>query len=166
MFVGTVIECIAHLSGLKEGLYEIKEHKPKRSLSQNAFYWQIVEQIATAMLEPKAYVHNLLLRRCEIYDMIGNQPVLVVLPDTDSAEKWALYSEDYHFKPTLERDKNHGLRWYKILKGSKYFSVEEMNILIEQALGELHENSLELPLDKATQRALEEFERIKGRRQT
>ena len=165
MFVGTVLECIAFLSKLKGGIFEIREHKPKRSLSQNAFYWQCVEQISKEIRQPKAYVHNLLLRRCEIYDMIGNQPVLVVLPDTDSAEMWAEYSEDYHFKPTDERDKKSGFRWYKILKGSKYFSVEEMNYLIEKTIEEIHANSLELPLDKATQKALEEYERIKERRQ-
>ena len=97
--------------------------------------------------------------------MIGNQPVLVVLPDTDSAEMWAEYSEDYHFKPTNERDKKRGFRWYIILKGSKYFSVEEMNYLIEKTIEEIHANSLELPLDKATQKALEEYEKIKERRQ-
>lgn len=165
MFIGTVIECIAHLSSLKEGIFEIKEHKPKRSLSQNAFYWQCTEQVAKAIMQPKAYVHNLLLRRCEIYETIGIQPILVVLPDTDSAEMWALYSEDYHFKPTLDFDKKNGLRWYRVLKGSKDFTVEEMNLLIEQVLSEIEVNHLELPLDKATQRALEEYEKIKERRQ-
>ena len=163
MFIGTVIECIAFLSKLKGGIFEIREHKPKRSLSQNAFYWQCLEQISKAIYQPKDYIHNLLLREMGICEMIDNQPVLMVLRDTDEAELWAEYTPDYHLKPTLERQG--GFRWYKVLKGSSKYEIDEMNRLIELALAEIREQGLTLPMDKATQKALEEYEKIKERRQ-
>ncbi len=163
IFVGTVLECIAHLSKLKEGLYEIHEHKQKRTLNQNSFYWQIVGMIAKALREPNIYVHNLLLRRLEIYEIIDDFEVLILLPNTDRAEKQSFYNEELHVKPIRGEQGIQGkFRWYKVLKGSRNFTTEEMNRLVEMALNELRDMGLQLPQEERFIKALEEHERIKA----
>ena len=41
----------------------IKIFREKRSLSANAYYWQLVGKIASVIHQPAPYVHNFLLRR-------------------------------------------------------------------------------------------------------
>ena len=158
----TNLEAIAYLSTQQEGMWDIVPHKEKRSLSQNAFYHMIKGIIAKSMKVPPCYVHNLLLRRCEVYEMVDEKPVCISLPDTDEAEHWAEYHELYHYKPTLSTFQNsNGVtwRWYKVLKGSKEFSVEEMTRLIDIALDEMEHLGLMLPRDKATMEAYEQHKK-------
>ena len=114
---GTAMEIISWLSQQKDGQrYEISLCKEKRSLNQNSFYWEIVSMIARSLKKPDAYVHNLLLRRCEIYEKLDGKVVCISLPDTDEAELWVEYNEDYHYKPTLDYFENSNgtkWRWYK-----------------------------------------------------
>lgn len=163
----TNLEAIAYLSTQPEGLWDITPHKTKRSLNQNSLYWMAVGIIAKALKKPNCYIHNLLLRRCEIYEQIDGKVVCVPLPDTDEAELWAEYHELYHYKPTLERFTNTNgteWRWYKVLKGSKEYNMEEMARLIDIAIDQLESMGLMLPQDAATVKALEEHEKIKSER--
>lgn len=158
----TNLEAIAYLSTQPEGLWDIEVHKEKRSLNQNSFYHMIKSVIARAMKEPPAYVHNLLLRRAEIYDSLDGKVICMPLPDTDEAEKWAEYHPDYHYKPTLEKFTNSNgtvWRWYKVLKGSKDMNAEEMSYLIDIALNQMENMGLMLPRDSATMKAYEEHKK-------
>lgn len=163
---GTAIECIAWLSTQKDGfLYDCDYHKEKRSLNQNAFYHMIKDLIAKSMKVPPCYVHNLLLRRCEVYEVLDGKVVCISLPDTDETEHWVEYNELYHYKPTLNTFENSSgtkWRWYKVLKGSKEYTAEEMSRLIDIALDELDHMGLSLPNDAATMKAYEEH--MKGKR--
>jgi len=162
---GTAMEIISWLSQQKDGQrYEISLCREKRSLNQNSLYWEIVGIIARSLKKPDAYVHNLLLRRCEIYEKLDGKVVCISLPDTDEAELWVEYNEEYHYKPTLDRFKNSNgtqWRWYKVLKGSKEFDTSEMSRLIDIALDELNNMGLQLPQTERFMKALEEHGRIK-----
>ena len=155
--VGTILECIAWLSSQKEGMFEIFPHITKRSLSANGLYWLCVDRIAKCEKKPKAYIHNLLLRRLDIGEEIDGCTIYVPLPDTDSAEIWAEYNELYHYSPTLQFQG--GKRWYKMLKRSSQFNVEEMSRLIDLAIDELRNYGLPVPGEEVIMKALEEYER-------
>ena len=135
-------------------------------INQNSFYWEIVGIIAKAIREPSIYVHNLLLRRLEIYEIVDGFEVLMLLPDTDQAEKQTYYNDELHIKPVrgeqgIKRTNQGVFRWYKVLKGSRNFNTEEMNRLVDTALDELHDMELQLPQEQRFMKALEEHERIK-----
>lgn len=163
--IATLLDCIAWLSKQKDGLYEVKPYKEKRSLNQNRLYWECVGLMAEADHKPKCYYHNLLLRRCDIYEQIDGKIVMMPLPDTDAAETWAEYHELYHYKPTLSFYNNPETgdrwRWYRVLRGSKTFNKQEMTRLIDIALDEMRNMELYLPQDKAFLKALEEHEKNK-----
>ena len=157
LFKGTILECIAWLSSQAEGIFEIFPFIQKRSLSANGLYWECVDKIAKFEKKPKAYIHNLLLRRLDIAEEIDGYTIYVPLPDTDAAELWAEYNDQYHYKPTLQVQ--NGRRWYKMLKGSSQFNVEEMSRLIDLCIDEMRNYGLDVPGEEATRKALEEYER-------
>lgn len=157
LFVGTILECIAWLSSQKEGLFEIFPHIKKRSLSANKLYWECVDRIARCEKKPKAYIHNILLRRLDIPEEIDGCTIYVPLPDTDSAELWAEYNELYHYSPTTQCKS--GKRWYKMLKGSSQFNVEEMTRLIDLVIDELRNYGLPVPGEEDIRKAIEQYER-------
>lgn len=165
---GTALECISYLSQQKDGVYDVTLHKEKRSLNQNSLYWECVGRIARTLKKPNCYVHNLLLRRCEIYEQIDGKVVCVPLPDTDEAELWAEYHELYHYKPTLNKFENSNgteWRWYKVLKGSKEYDTAEMSRLIDITLDEMKNLEIPIPQDDAFTKALDEHEKIKHEKQ-
>lgn len=62
--IGTIKELIPKMLNLDETKeYEIKEHKKKRSLNANAYYWVLVNKIADALNQSKEYIHLCMLKQ-------------------------------------------------------------------------------------------------------
>lgn len=54
-----------------EKIYEVKEHKNKRSLDANAYYWVLVNKIASALNQSKDFVHRSMLKQYgETYSLL------------------------------------------------------------------------------------------------
>jgi hypothetical protein len=54
-----------------EKVYEVKEHKNKRSLDANAYYWVLVNKIASALNQSKDFVHRSMLKQYgETYSLL------------------------------------------------------------------------------------------------
>lgn len=159
---GTPIECIAWLSNQQgDKLYDIYPHKEKHSNPQNNLYWKIVGIIAKSLREPNTYVHNYLLRRTDFFD--GTKSTVVI--DTPEDDIATMYESDRHLKPTnstFENSNGIRFRWYREIRGIRKLKVDEMSLLIDMALKELHDMGLELPPDDITQKALEEHERTQN----
>ena len=52
-------------------IYEVKEHKNKRSLDANAYYWVLVNKIASALNQSKDFVHRSMLKQYgETYSLL------------------------------------------------------------------------------------------------
>ena len=52
-------------------IYEVKEHKNKRSLDANAYYWVLVNKIAEALNQSKDFVHRCMLKQYgETYSLL------------------------------------------------------------------------------------------------
>lgn len=157
--IGTNLECIAYLSQQKEGKYEIKEYKEKRSLNANALYWKCVGEMAKALHLSNACMHNQLLRKYGSHKVIDGEEVYVALPDTKIAEMQVDEDEYNHFKPTSQRIKSK--RWYILLKPSHEYDSAEMSRLIEGTADEMRHMGLVPPMDEEIQKAIERYERTK-----
>ena len=48
----------------KNKVFDIKEHKKKRSLDSNAYYWVLVGKLAQKLNISTARLHNMFLREC------------------------------------------------------------------------------------------------------
>lgn len=145
--IGTALQIIRWLSGQnQEGEWEIKRHRKKRTLSQNNYYWELVEKIANVQRLPKAQVHNEMLRSYGPVQGIDGRMVTVTIPDTEKAWKQALLATSYHIKPTSQvkmGTKNQMFRTYVMLKGSHEMNTEEMSILLDGTVREAQDNGIE-----------------------
>lgn len=130
----------------------MKEWTKKRSLTANAYYWTLVNALASALKVTSAAMHNMLLRRYGSPEVIGGKLCYVTMPDTIEAEKRALEAETYHVKPTSDvRLGNDGMLWrsYVMLKGSHEYDAKEMARLIDGVVSECKELGIEtLPAEQ------------------
>lgn len=121
----------------RETTWDLCEHKEKRSLSQNSYYWQLAGKVAQKTSRFGAninVIHNRNLRELGLIEYMGGYPVPVYLPDTDEAEQKALNAEKFHVKPTSQvRTGKDGqiFRCYVLLRGSHTFNVAEMSALVD-----------------------------------
>ena len=155
--VGTNLECISFLSQQKDGRYEVKEFKEKRSLSANSLYWKCVTEMAKALQLSNACMHNQLLRKYGSHKTVDNEEVWLALPDTKETERQVDEDEYNHFQPTMK--KTGSRRWYILLKPSHEFDTAEMSRLIEGVADEMRQMGLVPPQDELIQKAIERYEK-------
>ena len=111
-----------------EKLYEIKEKKSKRSLTANAYYWSLLNQLASVMRSSSDECHFLILQRYGQYEVIS------VLSDIDLHGYFKYYKEIGH--GTVEgKDFCH----YKIYKGSSEMDSKEFSVLLDGLISECEE---------------------------
>lgn len=140
--IGTAIQIIAYLGKYasdNKKRFEVKEKKERRSLSQNAYYWSLLGQVAKVTRIPAAKIHNGNLRALSLPERIEGKLVTVTLPDTDDAEEQVVNSDTYHLKPTSQVLKGRGgvlYRTYIMLRGSSTFTVDEMGALLDLMIQE------------------------------
>lgn len=106
-------------------LFEIKEHKKKRTLTQNAYYWALVNEIANHMKLSKDEVHYRLLKDY-------SQVALITIKSNIDIKGYIRY---YEFE--READIN-GIKFnvYKVYKGSSEMDKKEFNVLLDGTIQE------------------------------
>lgn len=126
---GSAYECIAYLveiaekerySAEGEKRYEVKAVKPRRSLTQNAYYWVMLNKLARKLQMPDSEVHLNMLREygvCEVMSLSIN----VCLGDY------------FKYYDTLSVDYRDGeeRQIVKVYKGSSHMTSSEFTHLIE-----------------------------------
>lgn len=136
---------------------EIKKHSPKRSLNANSYYWELVRQLSEKLRISSARIHNMHLRSMwlSILKMRGEEPIMLLIPDTDQAEQQALEDRDDHIIPiprdylpdgfteTITKESGKVFRWYAELRGSKSFNAVEMSRLIDMTVEECKTEGIE-----------------------
>lgn len=151
---GTPQECINFLIdaiSTKPGkLWNVTEHRRKRTLSQNAYYWALIGKTARALRISTTELHNRMLRdvadRANIAETFSGKKGFLLLPDTEETEKKALAMETVHIKPTSHtRVLNDGItyRTYVLLKGSSAMDTEEMGALLDHLIEAAQEIGIE-----------------------
>lgn len=163
-------ELIMFLAGQnQETLWDLTEHKEKRSLNQNAYYWKLAGEVSKKTVKFGANVneiHNKNLRELGLREYINDQPLCIYLPDTENAEKVALNAESYHVKPTSQTKVGKDgsmFRCYVMLRGSHTFNSEEMSALVDLMVQEAKSVGVETltPIELAQMREIERQHEIK-----
>lgn len=158
---GTYIQAVAYLTEqntLKPGAkWDIKEHKEKRSLSQNAYYWKLITEVARKKKQSVTYIHNTELRAARYAKWFNDQLILVSIPDTDDAEKQVMETMDYHLAPTNKREGDK--RVYVMLRGSSEFNTSEMSHLLDLLI----QDAEALGIQTLTPRELEQMREYEQR---
>lgn len=163
-------ELIMFLAGQpQDKLWDLIEHKEKKSLNQNNYYWKLAGDVVKKTTKFGANIneiHNKNLRELGLREYVNDQPICLYLPDTDAAEKVALNAESYHIKPTSQtRVGKDGsmFRCYVMLRGSHTFTVDEMSALIDLMVQEAQSVGVETltPIELAQMREWERQHEIK-----
>lgn len=117
--------------GDKDKLYEIKEKKNKRSLTQNSYYWALLNQLAGVMRIDNLALHFLMLQRYGVYEVIS------VRSEIDVHGYFKYYKEIGH--GTVN---GRGFTHYKIFKGSSQMDSKEFTILLDGLISECEEQGI------------------------
>lgn len=153
----------------KEKLFDLTEHKEKRSINSNSYYWALVGKVAQKTHISSNVIHNQNLRDLGLIWRINGGVIPIYLPDTEEAEKEALNASTYHVKPTsqVKEGKNGKMfRCYVMLRGSSTFNTEEMSALLDLMIQEAKAQGIETmtPAELAHMRELERnAQKNKGR---
>ena len=150
----------------KDKLFDVKEHREKRSVSQNSYYWTLLSKLARKLHMSNARVHNMLLRDVAPPFEIGGQVAMQPIPDTEEAEQQVLEAETYHLRPTsgiIETKDGKRCRWYVVLRGSSTFNTEEMSALLDKLIEDCKAQGIET-MSPAELEKIREYEREHERR--
>lgn len=124
---------------MKEKLdIRLKQHREKRSLDANAYYWCLLTKLARIHGWSNAEAHNRMLRDYGQYERVDGRLIAVPLPDMDQTEREVLNKMEYHLalSPKVTVMKGETKRVYLLLRGSSTYNTEEMARLISGLIEE------------------------------
>lgn len=156
---GTKAELIVFLAGQddSERLYDLTDHKEKRRLNQNSYYWKLLGLVAQKIHMGRTELHNRMLREYGLiwFDEDG-QMTIKYKPDTEDAERMMMGMEKLHWAATSKTrtDKNGEIwrRWVLLLP-SHLMTVKEFSALTDGMVQEAQQ----LGIETLTPRELEEI---------
>lgn len=108
-----------------EKLYEIKEKKSKRSLTANAYYWSLLNQLASVMRTSSDEAHFMMLRRygvCEVVSVRSDINIKGYFKYFDIIGESELDGKEFTH--------------YRIYKGSSEMDSKEFSILLDGLISE------------------------------
>ena len=116
----------------RDKLFEIKEHKEKRSLTANAYAWTLIGKIADDLRTSKEETYLTMLKR------YGQSEMVSVLSSIDVSGYFKYY-EPVATATLQGKEFTH----YKIFKGSSEYDSREMAVLIDGIVSEAKELDIE-----------------------
>lgn len=116
----------------REKIFEIKEHKEKRSLNANAYAWLLMGKIADIMRMSKEEVYLKMLKD------YGQSEVVSLLSDI-SVNGYFKYYEKFGESSLKGKKFTH----YKIYKGTSEYNTKEMSIFIDGVVQEAEQLGIE-----------------------
>lgn len=116
----------------REKLFEIKQHREKRSLTANAYAWVLIGKIADVIRASKDEVYLMMLKR------YGQSEVISVLANV-SLEGYFKYFDIIGQGIVNDTLFSH----YRVYKGSSEYDTREMAVLIDGIISEAKELDIE-----------------------
>lgn len=118
----------------KELTVQVKEYRQKRSLSQNAYMWVLLDEIAKAVNRSKEDIYK---------ELVKDYGVFEVLPLKDEAVKrfnhnWSKNGLGW-FTETIGQSKLKGYTNLIAYYGSSTYDTQEMNRLLDAVVNECQE---------------------------
>ena len=129
----------------RDKLFEIKEYKEKRSLSQNAYAWKLINEIGNKISKSKEELY------VEMLKDYGQHEVISMLSTIDPKGYFKYYEV---IGTGIVNDKE--FTHYKIFKGSSEFNTLEMKIFIDGIIQE----ATQLGIPTITEKELESMRLI------
>lgn len=120
------------LKMVEEYIKELKEPKKHRSLSQNAYMWQLVNQIGVKIRKSKEEVYLLMLKDYGVSEIVS-------MLSSINPKGFFKYYEKIGTGVVNGKEFTH----YKIYKGSSEYNSQEMSVLIDGVIQEAE--NLEIP---------------------
>ena len=113
-------------------IFEIKEQKKKRSLSQNSYAWSLINEIANSVRKSKEEVYFQMLKD------YGQSQVVSMLSEINPNGYFKYFTELNHYtQGTLN------FTTYKLYKGSSEFDSKEMTVFIDGIIQEAKQLGIE-----------------------
>lgn len=116
----------------RDKLFEIKEHKERRSLNANAYLWVLVNKIADLMRTTKEEVYVNELKRYGQSDLVSVKSKIDVRP-------YFKYFEEAGSSVLNGTEFTH----YRVFKGSSEYDSREMAVLIDGVIQDAEELGIE-----------------------
>ena len=109
----------------REKVFEVRDYKQKRSLTQNAYFWVLVNEIANVTRQSKDDIHLQMLKE------YGQNQVISVQSNIDIS-KFIKYFEEIGHGRVNGKDFTH----YRVFEGSSEMDSREMAILLDGVVQE------------------------------
>lgn len=109
----------------EETIFQIKEYKEKRSLSQNAYAWKLITEMGNVLKKSKEEIY------LEMLKDYGQSEVISML-STINPKGFFKYYEEIGTGIVNNKEFTH----YKIFKGSSEYDSKEMSIFIDGVIQE------------------------------
>ena len=116
----------------RDKIFEIKEHKEKRSLTANAYAWVLIGKIADAMRASKDEIYLKMLKR------YGQSEMVSVVSSID-VRGYFKYFEPVGTATLQGKEFTH----YRVFKGSSEYDSREMAVLIDGIISEAEELNIQ-----------------------
>lgn len=122
--------CYQHGQGNYDA--ELKQHREKRSLNANAYFWALVGKISDILRADKDEVYLEMLKR------YGQSDLVSVVADVPAADYFRYFEEAGQSALNGKLFKH-----YRVYKGSSEFDTREMSILIDGVVQEAKDLGIE-----------------------
>lgn len=130
--IGNAKAIIQWLFDQQEGkLFEIKEKKSKRSLTANAYYWSLLNQLASVMRLSSDKLHFMMLKRYSVCEVVSVKSDIKV-------DGYFRYYEAIGQSDLNGKEFTH----YKIYKGSSEMDSKEFSILLDGLISECEDQGI------------------------
>lgn len=144
-------------------VFEIKEHRERRSLSANAYFHVLVGKIAQAEMVSANHVKNSLIRDCMYYQYDGDK-IPTFETKAENLESM-LDAEGIHVYPLGESYRD-GCVYSKFcfLRGSHTYDTREMSHLIELTVAQAKDSGIETLTPRELEEMMERYERQQAKK--
>lgn len=130
--IGNAKAIIQWLLDQQEGkLFEIKEKKSKRSLTANAYYWSLLNQLASVMRLDSEKLHFMMLKRYGVCEVVSVRSDIKV-------DGYFRYYEEIGKSDLDGKEFTH----YKIYKGSSEMNSKEFSVLLDGLISECEDQGI------------------------
>ena len=143
---------IDSLSEDKEYKIEVKEHKEKRSLSANNYFWVMVDKLAEKLRIGKTEIY-----RSYVKEIGGNNDVVCCINKAVSSLIEAWQGRGLGWLAETEDSKIDGCTNVRLYYGSSTYNKDQMSRLIELAKQDCIENDIPTWDEEELQRLCEEW---------
>lgn len=154
---GKAIQIIEFLYGEdKEKIWDIAEHKEKRSLNANAFFHVLCDKIRQAQRLSMARVKNQLIADYgQVQYLADGEPLIY---KTNAPEEYMQELEFIHTKCVKVSTENDKLVYfYRVYRGSHTYNTEEMAKLIEGTVQEARQLDIETATPDEIKRMIDAY---------